>query len=826
MNNYAVRITSRWPKVFNRWTLLQVLLLVFAVIAVYGQSLWFGYVNYDDTLILDKRWIAYRELSWEGLRKIFTPQGMATFQPLRHLAFALVYRFSGTDPGGYHLFNLLLYLANLLVVYFLLRKLLQLSMDFNSGRAGFWAWLGTLWFAVHPVHVESVAWMISNKELLAGLFFFLAFLSYIKSRQGGLAIGHYLASWLFFLLGLLSKPSVAALPLVVVAFEFLYPRKDTNLKSLSLKIAPFLALVAVATAYYVFRSSAFTGSFLQGSLSVHFLTICSVLAKYIENLILPVNLSHSYPPPFFSGEYNWRLAVYLAVDLLLIVMLILSVVKREKAIAFGILFFLLNLLPVSGLLPISIFMADRYLYLSSFGFIFVGVLVMIRFRVALANRETARRLFVFTGSVTLILLALLSFDRCRVWKDALTLWTNAVRTYPNFQFNHYGLGNAYFQSGQLEQALKAYQAANLFKENFSATYHIALVYDELGDSAEATRYYSKVLNLYTDDMTNQPEVISRTYERLGMKEELASLLLKLAKERIDFPQRVEPIARRLFNLGYPDYAIEVLSEAAAKAAPFTGLKTSLAEILALRGDLAGAERAIQEARAAGENPARLTPLEADLLFARGSWQKAALLYESAGVETLSRARKERLAAGYFRSGDHRKALAIFRQLAAEAGQPEASAYNNIGVALEAMDSLEAAENEYLRAVKLEPDYADAWFNLGNLAQKKGKLNTAVEYYSRTKGIEGSSLDVENAIAAVLIELGRYNEAFQTFINIIQIDSTAGAAYIGAGDAAWELGKIHTAEKYYRNYLDRFSRDEAPARLLKRISEKAISGLKN
>ncbi len=104
MNNYAVRITSRWPNVFNRWTLLQVLLLVFAVIAVYGQSLWFGYVNYDDTLILDKRWIAYRELSWEGLRKIFIPQGMATYQPLRHLAFALVYRFSGTDPGGYHLF--------------------------------------------------------------------------------------------------------------------------------------------------------------------------------------------------------------------------------------------------------------------------------------------------------------------------------------------------------------------------------------------------------------------------------------------------------------------------------------------------------------------------------------------------------------------------------------------------------------------------------------------------------------------------------------------------------------------------------------------------
>jgi tetratricopeptide (TPR) repeat protein len=399
-------------------------------------------------------------------------------------------------------------------------------------------------------------------------------------------------------------------------------------------------------------------------------------------------------------------------------------------------------------------MADRYLYLSSFGFVFVGLLVISRLWVALANRQKARRLFVFTGSVSLILLALLSFDRCRVWKNALTLWTNAVRTYPNFQFNHYGLGNAYFESGQLEQALAAYKTANLFKENFSATYNIARIYDELGDSAEATRYYSKVLDLYTDDMKNQPEVISRTYERLGMKNRLASFLLERGKLLVSDPRRVGPIARRLFNLGYPDYAIEVLTGAAAHAPPSSGLRTSLAEVLILRGDLEGAERALQAARAAGENPSRLAPLEADLLFDRGDWQRAVLLYESSGVEALSSARKERLAAGYLRSGYHSKALASFRGLAAEAGKPVASAHNNIGVVLEAMDSLEAAENEYLRAVKLEPDYADAWFNLGNLARKQGRFDRALEYYSRTREIEGSSLEVENAIAEVLTKLGR------------------------------------------------------------------------
>ncbi|MEA2064346.1 MAG: hypothetical protein U9P14_11650, partial [Gemmatimonadota bacterium] len=149
--------------------LVTVIAVAAAVLAVYGQSLWFGYVNYDDGLITDRTWIELRELSWDGLRRMFAFTGQASFQPIRHLAFALVYGLWGIEPFGYHLFNLLFYLANLWVVFLVLKELLHLSSRFkDSRRAAVWAGVGTVWFAVHPVHVESVAWMISNKELLAG----------------------------------------------------------------------------------------------------------------------------------------------------------------------------------------------------------------------------------------------------------------------------------------------------------------------------------------------------------------------------------------------------------------------------------------------------------------------------------------------------------------------------------------------------------------------------------------------------------------------------------------------------------------------------------
>ncbi|MBN2288098.1 MAG: hypothetical protein JXQ83_02120, partial [Candidatus Glassbacteria bacterium] len=515
------------------------------VLAIYARSLWFGYVNYDDGLILSKRWIEYRQLSWEGLVNMFSFMGMTSYQPLRHLALAVVYRLWGLDPFGYHLFNLLFYLLNIWVVFLLLRKLLVICGGFENSRLLFWSWAGTAWFAVHPVHVESVAWMLSNKELLAGLFYFLALLSYLKSWERGFSTGQYLASWVFLALGMLSKPNVAALPLVIIAFEVLFRRRDFDWKLFALRVVPFLALVGTGAVYYIFYTSAFTG-ILHGSLRIHSLSFASVLSKYVKLLLLPVNLCNSYPPPYFTGEYNYRLAIYLLVDLGIFTALAYALLKGRKAIAFAILFFLLNLLPVSGIFPISIFMADRYLYLSSLGFILAGVVLLSGLRDSLRAGARARRWLALGGVSAVIALTVLASVRCRDWKDGISLWGSAARTYPNFQFNHYALGVCLHRAGRLEEALVSFQKTNMFHEHLLATYHIAKIMDEMGDSAAAEDYYSRVARLYTKDV-GEERMLATVYERLGKPELAARVWLESGKKYLYLTDEVKNSVRQLMR---------------------------------------------------------------------------------------------------------------------------------------------------------------------------------------------------------------------------------------------------------------------------------------
>lgn len=311
--------------------------------------------------------------------------------------------------------------------------------------------------------------------------------------------------------------------------------------------------------------------------------------------------------------------------------------------------------------------------------------------------------------------------------------------------------------------------------------------------------------------------MSVTYKRLGMKEELAGLLEKWAVSLRGYPGEVLSIARNLWRMGHSERAVGVVEGAVDGAPPpVAGLRTALAGFQALAGDLESAMSTVRDARSTGESSVELDILEADLEFARGNRQRAAELYAGVPEGFLSGQQRERMAASYFDIGRLAEALEIFRALAASAPGPQAAAINNVGVVLEAMDSLEASENKYLRAVELNPDYADAWYNLGNVARKQGKANQALEYYSHARKLEGVSEDVETSRASLLVELGRYREAFQTYNNLIELDSTNVSALLGAGDVLWKEGRKSLAKKYYLRYLDRTGFENAPSRVRERL----------
>jgi tetratricopeptide (TPR) repeat protein len=223
----------------------------------------------------------------------------------------------------------------------------------------------------------------------------------------------------------------------------------------------------------------------------------------------------------------------------------------------------------------------------------------------------------------------------------------------------------------------------------------------------------------------------------------------------------------------------------------------LAEIQLQRGQLKLAAGTIEQALAAGEDSLDLIALSADLQFELGNLPQALNLYTRVPLDRLKPVQLERLAAAYYNNQKLSESLIVFRRLLHSAGRPVAIAHNNVGVVLEAMDSLEAAEAEYRRAVELEPDYADAWFNLGNLAGKQKNPEQALEYYTRARSLEGSNIEVESALGSVLMQLERYDQAFEAFLNILAIDSTHIGALLGAADALWQSGKASRAVVYYR-----------------------------
>ncbi|MFH1070372.1 MAG: tetratricopeptide repeat protein [Candidatus Glassbacteria bacterium] len=772
--------------------------IVLAVVAIYGQTLSFGYVNYDDKVIQNLARLDYDVFSLEGLKKTFLPAGLATYQPLRQIAGAFVYRFSGTAPFGYHLFNLVLYLLNLVAVFFLLHGLLRAYCPERSPGSASWALAGTALFAVHPVHVEAVAWMNSNKELVAGLFFFLSLASYLKSRSGPVLSVPYFASWLFLVLGLLAKPSVAALPLVVLALELTLADRAAPAKVL-LRVAPFAAVVGVIAFFFIFQTTTAAGSFLQGSAGAHALSMAAVLAKYVISLLVPVNLCHSYPPPYFSGDYDWRLLAYLGLDLALAAVLVVFWRRRQRGLAFAVLFFLLNLLPVSGIVPIRIFRADRYLYLSSFGFVMAGVILLWSIYTRISVSRVQARLYSIATVALLLLLAILAFDRCRAWKDGLTLWRSAVLTHSNYQYNHFGFGSSLYAAGRYDQALEAFRNANRFRENFSCDYWIAKCCDQLGDSLQADRYYRRVVDLFSGEMTNQLDVMVDVYGRLGLRDELAASLFGLAGQVRGDRAAVRAEVVRLEQRGYHDLAVQFAEAAGIEFPSSVGAFTRLAERHLAAGRLDSATLALRLASEKKEEPLALAAVEGDLSFAERDWAKAAEHYERSG-DRLTPARREKLAAALLDSGQPERALQVFRSLAQDSIRARPSRLNNIGVALEAMDSLSQAEALYRQAVSLQENYVDAWFNLGNVLTKQGRYEEALDCYGWVVKYEGPSVELARRRAGLLTAAGRRPEALAAWREAVSLSANDPAVLLEAADAAWEAGSRESARRYYENLL--------------------------
>ena len=342
--------------------------------------------------------------------------GREGYHPLALLTLSANYLFGGLNPFGYHLVNLLLHLANTAFVFILTRKIVP---------GGCVALATALLFGLHPVHVESVAWVSSRKDVQYAFFYLLALLcheSFLRSRRWRL----YAMTLALGLLAILSKGMAVSLPLSLLLVDFAKGRSLTD-KKVWLEKMPFFALGLVFGAVSILTQQA-RGYVPSGGtmapLAERLATAAYALGMYLYNFFIPLRLCAYHPCP----ETGWR-EILLGIAAVFIVAFLLAVaLRRSRLVLFSLLFFLANIVLVLQLVPVSTFIiADRYNYISS-----IGLCLLVGLGIEAAARRSKKMVFLSIAALVLIAAAAgwHTFNRCLVWKDTLSIWTDVLRLYP------------------------------------------------------------------------------------------------------------------------------------------------------------------------------------------------------------------------------------------------------------------------------------------------------------------------------------------------------------------------------------------------------------
>ncbi len=396
-----------------------VCLAVLLTAVVFLPSLGNGFTAWDDdSLLLSNPQV--RSLSAGNVRNIFFSFHHGLYHPLVNLSWALEYHFAGLAPFVYHLDNLLLHLVNVVLVYALIALL----------GGGPWLAAGAaLFFGLHPLHVESVAWVAERKDLLYTAFFLSGLIAYLCVRRTGRR-WLYGTALVFYLLALGAKVMAVSFPLVLLLLDYLEGRRFD--RTVWREKLPFFGLAALFGALAVLARQA-PGQLTNDpawSLNNLFIGSHRLVFHYFPRLFLPWLETPLYPGATFSQKVFAGLPLlYYAAPLLAAAFFagLFWWARRERGIVFGLGFFLAALLPALWSIPVGPF-ADRFTYLASVGLFYSAGLVIRRFPPA----------FLAILLALVLAFAPLTWQRCAVWHDNYSLWGAAAEKYP---FSREALGN-------------------------------------------------------------------------------------------------------------------------------------------------------------------------------------------------------------------------------------------------------------------------------------------------------------------------------------------------------------------------------------------------
>ncbi|HAJ56521.1 MAG TPA: hypothetical protein DCL35_01995 [Candidatus Omnitrophica bacterium] len=471
-------------------------LLIAVTFAVFSPCLQNSFVNWDDDIYVTQN-VSIRALSWQQAKKIFTSFSSGNYQPLTILSYAIEYRYFKLSPLPYHATNIILHIFNSLLVFWLFCLILK-KRDVSFAVA--------LLFAIHPMHVESVAWVSGRKDVLYSLFFLAAIISYcyFKKRPG--KTGFYYFSILLFLFSLTAKAMALTLPFALLLLDY-FSQRRLNKAAIIEKI-PFFVFSVVFGAIAVI--ALYSGGAARQEPSLNLLKQLEVASHgivfYLGKLIFPIRLSCMYP----YAEMGRGLVFLLVLLASFVSMSIFVPARHRKTATFGAGFFLLTLLPALQFLPAGdIVVADRYTYIPYLGIFFILSVGYFRLCANAAKLPVfIRRLLAIAAFCVVAAYGVSAWSRCHVWRDPVSLWTDAVKKYPNVSTAHFNLGALHLERGDDEKALGYIQRALELSFRWDCYLLLGNIFLKRNDYGQALAFYGKAGALRPEE--------ARVYNNIGL----------------------------------------------------------------------------------------------------------------------------------------------------------------------------------------------------------------------------------------------------------------------------------------------------------------------
>ncbi|MBI4550598.1 MAG: tetratricopeptide repeat protein [Candidatus Omnitrophica bacterium] len=599
----------------DRFDWLLPLLIAAGSLFLYLPALQLGFTNWDDNMYVLQNPVIHA-LTWDRIQKIFTSLIFANYHPLTLLSYACQYAWFGSNPLGYHAVSVLFHAGNGALVYALARAL--------TG-ARWTAFFVACIFAVHPLQVESVAWISSQKTLESGFFSLLSILSYLrfldrKSKRW------YALALLFFAIALFFKPTAVTLPLVLILADALLHK--TRLTEAVFRAIPFLAL-SLLEASLVFIAHQTEKAFapIPGDDRLNFTVVPFwTVSSYLRKIFWPSDLLPLYPTLKSAGWSDLRFGLPAAAVISLLILLAVNFWRSRRSTFFGC-FFLLLLLPTLNLFPLSAPLADRYTYLPLIGPLGLAGLFLHHAAGRFIPRPAVRAIVL--GLPLLILIPLFQTTRAGIahWKDSKTLWSYVLSRNPLHALAHVKYGEAVYETGDLDQAIAEIREGirlglnnPLFAKNLVAMYidkgeldlaresalefvkrtpgderfYIQLGIIESGtDAGKAEKYFLRATELNPRNPSSWYQ-LGRFYLARDAEKAYSCFLKSLALDPYD-PHYHVAVADCFSRSGNYDKAVEALQYALTLDEHFTSAWFNLGMILKQKGLSAESDIALKRA---------------------------------------------------------------------------------------------------------------------------------------------------------------------------------------------------------------------------------------